>query len=141
MRGMSNVNATTVRRIFDEALNGRRLDLLDELLSADYVNHDMPAPVPGPEGMRQVLGMFLAAFPDMRVQLHHVVADGDLVCTHGTFTGTQREEFMGVPASGNAVSIDYLDLWRMVDGKGAENWVRLDMLGLMQQIGALPTPA
>jgi predicted ester cyclase len=91
--------------------------------------------------MRQVLGMFLQAFPDMHVELHHVLADGDLVCSHGTFTGTHEGEFMGVGASGKAVTVDYIDLWRVDDGKGVENWVRLDMLGLLQQIGAVPPSA
>ena len=138
---MDTANALVVRRMFEEVVNGKRLDLVEELLAPDYVNHDMPTPAPGPEGMRQTLGMFFAAFPDMHVEIDHVIADSDLVCSHGRFTGTHRGDFMGVPASDRAVAVEYIDVWRFVDGKGAENWVRLDMLGLLEQIGAVSVPA
>ena len=132
-------NKALVRRIFEQGMNGGDDRVLDECMTADFVNHDMPAPVPGPEGFRQVLGMFRSAFPDMNVNLEEVLAADDKVVTRGVFTGTHKGEFMGVPASGAPIEVKFIDVWRVRDGRVAENWVRLDQLGLMQQIGAIPT--
>jgi len=87
---------------------------------------------------KQVVGLFRAAFPDMRVTIEDEFADGDLAGTRGRFTGTHKGDFMGVPASGQPINVKYIDLWRVRDGKLAENWVQMDMIGLMQQIGAMP---
>ncbi len=131
-------NKAMVRRVFETAINSGDEAALDELLAADYVNHDMPAPAPGAEGFKQVVGLFRAAFPDMRVTIEDEFADGDLAGTRGRFTGTHKGDFMGVPASGQPINVKYIDLWRVRDGKLAENWVQMDMIGLMQQIGAMP---
>lgn len=131
-------NKATVLRGFEEIINQRRFDLIDEVIDSSYVNHDMPTPAPGAEGFRQVIGTFLDAFPDMKVTIEDAVAEGNLVATRGRMTGTHKGEFMGVPASGRPVDIVYIDEWRVENGKAVENWVRLDVLGLMQQIGAAP---
>lgn len=131
-------NKAMVRRVFEEAINAGDYAVLDELLAADYVNHDMPAPAPGAEGFKQVIAQFRAAFPDMTVTIEAEFADGDLVGTRGRFTGTHKGDFMGIPASGNPIDIRYIDLWRVRDGVLAENWVQMDTAGLMQQIGAKP---
>ncbi len=131
-------NKAMVRRVFETAINSGDEAALDELLADDYVNHDMPAPAPGAEGFKQVVGLFRAAFPDMRVTIEDEFADGDLAGTRGRFTGTHKGDFMGVPASGQPINVKYIDLWRVRDGKLAENWVQMDMIGLMQQIGAMP---
>jgi steroid delta-isomerase-like uncharacterized protein len=131
-------NKALVRRIFEQGMNQADDRVLDECLTADFVNHDMPAPVPGPEGFRQVLGMFRSAFPDMRVTLEDILAEGDKVVTRGVFTGTHKGAFMGVPPSGASIQVKFIDIWRVENDRVAENWVRLDQLGLMQQVGAVP---
>jgi steroid delta-isomerase-like uncharacterized protein len=133
-------NKALVRRVFEDAMNQRRLDLLDELIAPTYVNYDMPAPAPGPEGLRQVVSMFFTAFPDMQITLDDVIAEGDRVSTRGSFRGTHQGEFMGIPATGKVISVQYQDHWRLENGRAVENWVRLDLLGLMQQLGVVPTP-
>ncbi len=105
------------------------------------MNHDVPLPVRGVEGFKQIVGMFKAAFPDIHVDIQDMFGDGDLVGSRGMFTGTHRGEFMGVPATGRPVTIKYLDLWRIRDGRFVETWVQMDMLGLMQQLGVVPAPA
>ena len=90
-------NKAMVRRVFEEAINAGDYAVLDELLAADYVNHDMPAPAPGAEGFKQVIAQFRAAFPDMTVTIEAEFADGDLVGTRGRFTGTHKGDFMGHP--------------------------------------------
>ena len=126
-----------LRRFFDRCVNQNDLSVLPELVGADYVNHDLPLP-PGTEGMRAMIGMFRAAFPDLNVTLEDVFADGDIVGSRGYFTGTHRGEFQGVPATGKTVRVPFMDLWRVANGKLTENWVRMDLLGLMQQLGAIP---
>jgi predicted ester cyclase len=133
-------NKAMIRRMFEEGFNQNRASVIDELIAPNYVNHDLPAPVPGPEGWKQVVGMFRAAFPDMKITLEDVFADGDKVGTRGFFTGTHKGEFMGVSATGKPVKMKYIDLWRVVDGKLVDNWVQMDMLGMMQQLGAVPAP-
>ena len=129
-----------IRRGFEEGINQRRLDVFDELIAEDYVNHSFPAPTPGREGFKQVVQMFLGAFPDFRVTVEEVVAEGDAVASRGTMSGTHRGEFMGIAATGRQVTAGYSDMWRFRDGKAAENWVEMDLLGLMQQLGAIPAP-
>jgi predicted ester cyclase len=126
--------------MFERAINQRDDTVFDEFIAKNYVNYDMPMPEPGPAGLRALMGGFFAAFPDMRIVIEETIGEGDLVCTRGYFEGTHNGEFMGVPATGNKVNVKYIDIWRVADGKAEENWVRLDMLGLMQQLGVVPTP-
>jgi steroid delta-isomerase-like uncharacterized protein len=133
-------NKTRVRRVFDEGFNQGRQDVFDELIAPNYVNHDMPTPGPGVEGFKQLIGMFRAAFPDMQIAVEDMVAEGDKVVSRGTFTGTHRGEFMGIPATGRQVVVTYTDVWRAENGKFAENWVQLDMLGMLRQLGVVPAP-
>lgn len=132
-------NQSLVRDMFERAINQRDDAVFDELIANGYVNYDMPMPEPGPAGLRALMGGFFAAFPDMRIVIEQTMGDGDLVCTRGYFEGTHDGEFMGVPATGNKVNVKYIDIWRFSDGKATENWVRLDMLGLMQQLGVVPS--
>jgi predicted ester cyclase len=133
-------NISIVQRGFEEGINGRNLAVFDELLAPNYVNHSLPAPMPGPEGMKAVVGMFLAGFPDFRVVVEEIVANGELVCTRGHFTGTHTGEFQGIPATHRSIKASYIDMWRVEGGRAVENWAQLDMLGLMQQLGVIPAP-
>jgi predicted ester cyclase len=133
-------NKTNVRRIFEEGINQRNFAALDELVAPNYVNRSFPGPVPGPEGIKAVVGMFLAGFPDMHIVVEDVVAEGDMVCTRGYFTGTHTGDFQGIPATGKSFKAGYIDMWRFEAGRAVENWAQLDMLGLMQQLGVIPAP-
>jgi steroid delta-isomerase-like uncharacterized protein len=128
-------NKEMLRRLFEEGLNRGNLDIIAEHIGDDYVNHNLPAPAPGREGFRQVVQMFLSAFPDMQVTLHDIFGDGDKVGARGSWRGTHEGEFMGIPATGKHVEVQYIDIWRVEDGKFVDNWVQMDLLGLMQQLG------
>ena len=69
-----------------------------------------------------------------------MLGEGDKVVTRGTFTGTHQGEFNGIPATGKKVKVSYCDIWRVENGKCVENWVQMDMVGLMQQLGVIPAP-
>lgn len=130
-------NKEKVQQGFD-LINQRSFDGLDQIIGPNYVNHDMPAPTPGPEGLKAVLGAFIQGFPDMKIVLEDKIAEGDLVCTRGYFTGTHKGEFMGIPATNKSVKVNFIDVWRFEGGLAAENWVRMDNVGMMQQLGLMP---
>jgi predicted ester cyclase len=130
---------TFVRRVFEEGINQKKLEIFDELLAPNYVNHSMPTPTPGPEGFKAVVGMFMSAFPDFRVEVEDVITEGDLFSSRGYFTGTQQGDFQGIPPTGRSIKAAYIDIWRIENGKLVENWVNLDMMGMMQQLGVIPT--
>jgi predicted ester cyclase len=131
-------NQQIVKDMFERAINQRDDTVFDELIAGSYVNYDMPMPETGPAGLRALMGGFFAAFSDMRIVIEQTLGEGDLVCTRGYFEGTHDGEFMGVAATENKVNVKYIDIWRLEGGKAVENWVRLDMLGLMQQLGVVP---
>jgi predicted ester cyclase len=126
-----------VRRIFEEGINDGNDTVLHELLAPGFVNHDLPSPRPGPDGFAMVVGVFRSAFDDMKFYVDEVLVDGALVSTRGYLTGLHKGEFMGVQPSGEQILVKYIDQWRFEDGQAQESWVSLDLLGLMQQIGAI----
>jgi len=132
-------NKALVRRLFEQGMNERKAEIFEECVAAHFVNHDLPGPTPGPDGFRQSFDAFASAFPDLHVHLGDVLAtEGNRVITRSHWTGTHTGDFMGVPASGAAVDVGFIDMWRVEDGMLVESWVRMDLLGLMQQIGAVP---
>ena len=104
-----------------------------------------PVSVPGMpptiEGMRQVLPAFRAAFSDVTVTLGEVVSADDLIAYRMTFNATHSGEFMGLPATGRRVAMSETHVERIRAGKIVSHTGDLDMLGLMQQVGAIPAPA
>jgi steroid delta-isomerase-like uncharacterized protein len=126
-----------VRRIFD-AVNEGKLDAVENLISDSYVNHNFPGPEPGPAGFRAAIEAFRAAFPDLRVSVDQVIAEGDKVSSQGTWTGTHKGEFMGIAPTGRLVKVNYIDIWRQENGRFVENWVQMDLSGLMLQLGVQP---
>jgi predicted ester cyclase len=133
-------NKALVHRLFEEGVNQNKMSAADEIIAPNYVNHDFPAPAPGLEGFKMVVGMFRAAFPDIRITIEDSLAEGDKVMTRGHFTGTHQGAFMGVPPTGKTMMLKFIDEWRFENGKAVENWVQLDMMGMMQQLGVIPTP-
>lgn len=107
-----------------------------------YVAHLAGAPGPlDAAGWAAFMGTFTTAFPDAQISVDGVVAERDLVASRWTITGTHRGDFQGVPPTGRQVAIAGIDFSRVVDGKIAEHWAQFDLIGVMQQIGAIPVPA
>jgi steroid delta-isomerase-like uncharacterized protein len=130
-------NEAVVRRTFD-AFNSGDTSTADELIAADAVNHDPAQPEEGhgPDGFKQTIELYRAAFPDLTFTIDAIFSDGDMVCTRWSTTGTHEGDLMGIPASGNHITSSGISVDRVEDGKVAESWVQWDNLGLMQQIGA-----
>ena len=134
-------NKALVRRFVDEAQSRGNVDAIDELCSPEFVNHSAPPGVPSNrEGIKQVTAMFRQAFPDSYFTVEDMVAEGDKVATRKTFHGTHQGEFMGISPTGYQVSIGLIDIVRIADGKVVEHLSMGDNLGMMQQLGVIPTP-
>lgn len=135
---MSEENKEICRRLYSEMVSEGRFDVLDELVHQDMVEHeDLPGEAEGRDGVRQVFEMMREAFPDLRAEVSQMIAEGDRVVAHTTFSGTQRGEFMGVPPSGRRVEVDVIDIFRIDRGRVAEHWGVMDQLTMMEQLGAL----
>lgn len=133
-------NKALVRRFVEEVQNQHNLAAIDELLSPDFVDHSASSDLPGREGVKRWFAMMFAAFPDMHFTIQQQVAEGDRVATFKTFHGTHEGPFMGIPPSGKAVQIAVIDILTVANGRLVEHWSVGDFLGLMRQIGAIPTP-
>ncbi len=132
-------NKAIVLRFVDEVQCQHNLAALDKLLGADFVDYSGSPDLRGPEASRQFFTMMFAAFPDTHFTVRQQIAEGDKVLTYKTFHGTHRGPFMGIPATGKAVTIDVMDILTVRDGKIAEHWTVSDILGMLQQLGvALP---
>ena len=132
-----------VRRELEELFGRGNLDVADEIVATDYVGHDpaLPEPIRGPEGLKQMVGGYRAAFPDLEVTVEQQIAEGDLVVTRWKARGTHRGELMGIAPTGRQATITGISIERVVDGKIVEDWTNWDTLGMMQQLGAIPEPA
>jgi steroid delta-isomerase-like uncharacterized protein len=129
-----------VRRFVDEVQTAHRLDVMDDLLSSDFVDHMAGSRPPYIEGAKRLFTTLFTALPDLRATIHEQTVDGDMVWTRKEFQGTHLGPLMGLPPSGKAVSFEAIEILRIADGKIVEHWAVSDMLSLLQQIGALPSP-
>jgi steroid delta-isomerase-like uncharacterized protein len=139
---MSEENKAVARRSFEDHFNTGNFDLAEEIFAADYVNHDPSLPDfgTGPEVANQAARLYRNAFPDARITVEDQVAEGDRVATRWSARGTHQGELMGVGPTGNQVEITGISISRIEGGKIAEDWINYDALGMMQQMGAIPSP-
>lgn len=135
-------NKAIGRRVFEEVFNKRNLAVADELLTPDSLNHDDPHGVGhvGPESLKQAVQMLCAAFPDLRITIEDVIAEGDKVFLRTTSSGTHQGAFLGIQPTGKRFTQQQMHLIRVVDGKVTEHWHVRDDLGMMQQLGVIPAP-
>ena len=133
-------NKEVIRRFVDEVQNEKNWDAFDELNHPDFVNLSAPPGVPSDrEGGKLYLSGFLNAFPDSQFTIDDMIAEGDQVVTKKTFTGTQTADFAGIPASGKRVTLQFVDIMRVRDGRIIEHWLSMDQLSFMQQLGVIPS--
>jgi predicted ester cyclase len=141
-------NKETVRRTYEEGMNRRDIDFLDQVFTQDYVAH-FPGkpPIVGLKEAKKAIAAFLAAFPDAVYKIEDLFAEGDRVVARWSASGTHTGPFQGIPAehsvppTGKRVTFGATDIYRMVDGKVAEEWNTIEQLDLLVQIGALKLPA
>jgi len=137
----TEVNKTIAKRIFDEIWNQGKLDLADEIIATDLIrndagNPDANGPV-GSEGFKQLVAMYRAAFHGVQFVYDDLIAKGDMTIGRWTATSIHQGEFMGIPATGTAMTVTGISIVRYSNGKMVEEWVNWDSLGMMQQLGAI----
>ena len=135
-------NTSVIRRFTSEFINASSPTVATELIAPAAVFHapGMP-PLRGPDGYLALLGMLRGGFPDVQWTLEDVVAEGDKVAARFTMRGTHTGPFMGIPPSGKPFSVTSMGIYRIANGQIMEEHGLPDMLGILQQIGAVPPPA
>jgi len=132
-------HAATMRRAYD-LLNAGDVDGFGDLLADDFVEHEeLPGLAPTKEGVKDLFKMYLAAFPDLRMEAADVFASGDKVVARVRATGTHQGEFMDMQATGKSIDVQLIDIFRFDDdGRVGEHWGVMDQLTMMQQLGLVP---
>jgi steroid delta-isomerase-like uncharacterized protein len=131
-----------VRRVFEDMFNRKDAAVADQIYTEDHAYHDPSAPgLPkGPGGVKAVLGAFVVAFPDLHMTVEDVIADGNKAVVRWVSRGTNTGSLMGLPATGKQVEVSGTTVYRLSGGKIAESWALWDHMGMMQQMGIIPTP-
>ena len=133
-------NKVVIGRFIEEVINQNRMDRANDLVVEDFVELDpLPGQRQGREGLKEALGMMRAAFPDIHWVMQETVAEGDTVVTRFTWTGTHQGAFLGVPATGRSVSVKGVVIDRLAGGKMSKSRILMDSLGMMQQLGVIPS--
>jgi steroid delta-isomerase-like uncharacterized protein len=132
-------NKALARRVLEEMFNKGNLDVADELLAPDYVDHDpaMPEDIRGPEGFKQYVSGYRSAFSDLHLEIEDQIAEGDKVVTRWTGTGTHDGELSGIPPTGNRVTLPGMEIVRISGGKLVEGWEGYDTMNLMRQLDVM----
>ena len=140
---MASDNKELSRRILEEVWNQQNLDAVDEMISATFVQHDSQSPlgVRGIAEYKQFVRHYLSAFPDCQFTVEDQIAEGSMVVTRWTVTGTHSGNLGNIPASGRRMSVTGISWSRVEDGKFVESWTSWDTLGMLQQLGVAEAPA
>ena len=129
-------NKELARRMYEEVLNKRNLELLDELVATDYIENDpLPGQRSGLDGIKDRFRMIIEGL-DPTFTIEDVVGEGDKVVVRWTNAGTHSGEFFGIPPTGRSFTMTGIDIHRVERGKLAEHWHVVDIFSLMQQLGA-----
>ena len=135
-------NKANASRFFEEFWDQKNLAVADELLAANHVDHTPGSPPglpPGPAGFKQFGSVYFTAFPDLHITIDDQVAEGEMVVTRWTSHGTNTGSLFGMPATNKSATITGITISRIVDGKAVETWTNFDNLGMLQQLGVIPS--
>jgi steroid delta-isomerase-like uncharacterized protein len=137
---MSEVNKTIVRRLFEEVWNKGNLSVADELFAPNYEHHDASTPDVGrgPESEKKRATLYRTAFPDLRLTIEDIIAEGETVVARWSCRGTHKGDLSGIAPTGKQFTISGVSIARFTGSKMAEGWINWDAQGLMQQLGVVP---
>ena len=136
-------NKALVLSLYEEVINTGELDRAHELLAPDFAEHEevpVPAHLTGVDAFEEFFSMLRSAFPDLRMDVKDMLAEGEKVVARIEVHGTHQGEFMSMPPSGERIEVTATDIFRLEGGKIAEHWGNFDNLGMMQQLGAISPP-
>ncbi len=132
-------NKALVRRLFEEVWNQGKMARIAEFYSPAHVEHSPSGPVHGQEGYKQYVMMYRTAFPDAHYTVEDQIADQDKVVTRWTARGTHQGPLMGIPPTGKQGTVTGIGIARFEGGKIVEAWTEFDALGMLQQLGVVPS--
>ena len=137
---MSEGNKNVIRRLFEEVWNKGNLQVTDELFTPNYAHHDASTPDVGrgPESEKKRATLYRTAFPDLRLTIEDVIAEGETVVARWSCRGTHKGDLNGIAPTGKQVTISGVSFARFTNGKMFEGFVNWDALSLMQQLGVVP---
>ena len=130
----SQQNKTLVRRWYEDLWNRVDLEVADEILSADFVEHLTNQHERGIEELKEFITMYRTAFPDIQNRVEKIVAEADMVVVLWTSRGTHQGEFMGFAPTGREVAYMGMRMFRIAENKIAESWVTVDEKGWQEQL-------
>ena len=136
---MSDANKNVVRRLFEEVWNKGNLPVADELFAENYSHHDSSTPEfgRGPESEKKRATLYRTAFPDVRLMIEDIIAEGETVTARWSCKGTHKGDLRGIAPTGKQFTISGISIARFTNGKIVEGWVNWDALDLMQQLGVV----
>lgn len=129
-----------VSRLLEAGFGRGDLDVVDELVSVDALGHAPPDEMRGPAEVKAFISAMRGAFPDLRIEVRDLIAEGDEVVARWVARGTHEGEFQGVPPTGRGIEVTGITIERFEDGEIVEGWTNRDALGLLQQLGVVPAP-
>jgi steroid delta-isomerase-like uncharacterized protein len=137
---MSEANKNVVRRLFEEVWNKGNLPVTDELFTPNYAHHDASTPDVGrgPESEKKRATLYRTAFPDLRLTVEDIIAEGETVVARWSCRGTHKGDLNGIAPTGKQFNITGISIARFTNGKMSEGFVNWDALNLMQQLGVVP---
>jgi steroid delta-isomerase-like uncharacterized protein len=137
---MSEVNKNVVRRLFEEVWNKGNLQVTDDLFTPNYAHHDSSTPDVGrgPESEKKRATLYRTAFPDLRLTVEDIIAEGETVVARWSCRGTHKGDLNGIAPTGKHVNMTGISIARFTNGKMSEGFVNWDALSLMQQLGVVP---
>jgi steroid delta-isomerase-like uncharacterized protein len=128
-----------IARQFIAAFASADTRTLERIVAEHMVDHNLaPGPKQGRPGVLEAVGMFRAAFPDLKITIESLVADEERVSVTGKMSGTNQGALMGAPPTGKSASFAYMDMYAIAHGQIVEAWHVEDLAGMMRQLGMLP---
>jgi steroid delta-isomerase-like uncharacterized protein len=132
-------NKALARRFIEEVYNQGNVDMVDVLVSDQFIRHGIGGTMQGREIIKERVKAARSGFPDFHITIEDALADGDKVVLRQTHTGTHLGEFSGLPPTGARMETTEISILRIADGRICEGWVNVDQLTMLRQIGALPS--
>jgi steroid delta-isomerase-like uncharacterized protein len=136
---MSTPNEQLIIKYFEEVWNKGKLEVLDDIIAPNYINHSpgMENPPPGPEGLKPIVAAIRKAFPDLNYVIENIVVSDSQVAVHTTMHGTHTGDFFGIAPTNKTIKVSQMQIERIENNKIVEHWRVTDDLSMMRQLGQI----
>ena len=129
-----------IQRYYEEVWNRGRLEVLDELLDPQYINHtpSVPNPPPGPDGLKPIVAAIRKGFPDLHYEIKEIIVNDSMAVARVIMTGTQKDSLFDLPPTGKKITVNQINIEKIRNGRVVEHWLVTDELTMMKQLGVVP---